>query len=159
MHRLPLAAALAFLASACASVPMASPEADRAAKAFKPPADQANLYLFRDENFGAAVRFSVLLDGAPLGETAAKTFLFAPVAPGTHTLVSKAENDAELTFTAEAGKNVFVWQEVKMGILSARSRLELVDEPSAKARIRTCKLAETIAPKPAPGQGLLPPQS
>ncbi len=88
-----------------------------------------------------------------MGDTASKTFLVATLAPGPHALVSKAENDARLDFTAESGKNVFVWQEVKMGLLMARSQLHLLDDASAQARIAECSLAlgETVAPpQPAP---------
>lgn len=36
---------------------------------------------------------------------------------GSHTLTSKSKNDATLTFSTEASKNDYVWQEVKMGLL------------------------------------------
>ncbi len=152
MLRLPSLLVLSLLASACASVPMASPEMDRTAKEFRVTPEKSNLYVFRDESLGAAVKMPVLLDGRSLGDTAAKTFLLASVEPGTHALVSKAENDAQLDFTAVAGKNVYVWQEVKMGILSARSALRLVDEASARQRITECSLAvrEDQAPAQAP---------
>lgn len=156
MRPLPLipTLSLALLASACASVPMASPELDRTAKEFRTAPDRANLYVFRDESFGGAVKMTVLLDGQLLGDTAANTFLVATVAPGPHVLLSKTENDARLDFTAEAGKNVYVWQEVKLGAFSARSALHLLDEASAKPRITQCNMAirsdQEAAPPPAP---------
>jgi hypothetical protein len=150
---------VAVLASACASVPKAPPEADRFAKEFRTTPGKANLYVFRDENYGGAVKMSVVLDGRMVGDTAAKTFLLASVDPGPHALVSKAENDARLDFVAQPGKNVYVWQEVKMGVLSARSKLQLVDEESARARVNQCSLAlgemmpplpQLFAPAPTP---------
>jgi Protein of unknown function (DUF2846) len=141
MLRLPSLAVLAALASACASVPMGSPEMDRTAKELRPTPGKSNLYVFRDESMGGAVKMSVLLDDKLLGDTAAKTFLLTTVDPGKHALVSKTENDASLEFTAEAGKNVYVWQEVKMGVMSARSALHVVDEASARPRINECSLA------------------
>ncbi len=141
MLRLPSLLVLSLLASACASVPMASPEMDRTAKEFRNTPGKANLYVFRDESLGGAVKMSVILDGRLLGDTAAKTFLVTPVDPGPHALVSKTENDARLDFTAEAGKNLYVWQEVKMGLMSARSALHLVDEASARERISECRMA------------------
>lgn len=155
MRRLPSLVILAALASACASVPMASPELDRTAKQFLITPGKSNLYVFRDESFGGAVKMTVLLDGQLLGDTAAKTFLVATLPPGPHSLLSKAENDARLDFTTEAGKNVYVWQEVKLGILMARSTLHLVDEASARPRITECSMAvredqAPSAPQPPP---------
>ncbi|HSN91946.1 MAG TPA: hypothetical protein VLS93_12015 [Anaeromyxobacteraceae bacterium] len=146
--------ALAALASACASVPMAPPERDLAAKQFLPTPGKANLYVFRDETFGAAVKMSLVLDGRMFGDTAARTFLLTTVDPGRHVLVSKAENDARLEFDAAPGANVFVWQEVKMGVLMARSKLHLIDEASGRERVNSCKLAIgefPLPPLPAPG--------
>jgi hypothetical protein len=105
---------------------------------------------FRKQSARRSVKMSVALDGRILGDTAAKTFLLASVDPGPHALVSKAENDARLEFVAEPGKNVYVWQEVKMGLLMARSKLQLVDEESARARVNECSLAlgEMMPPLP-----------
>jgi hypothetical protein len=135
---------LAVLASACASVPLAPPQADLAAKRFDPPpSGMANLYVYRNENFGSAVRLSVVLDGALLGDTAAKTYLFTPIAPGTHTVVSKAENDSTAVIDARAGSSYFLWQEVKMGIWSPRSALQQMEEEKGRAGVRECKLGVT----------------
>jgi hypothetical protein len=161
MRRVASLIIVAVLASACASVPKATPEADRLAKEFRTTPGKTNLYVFRDENFGAAVKMSVVLDGRLLGDTAAKTFLLASVDPGPHALVSKAENDARLEFVAEPGTNVYVWQEIKMGLLAARSKLQLVDEESARARVNQCSLAlgemmpalpQASAPAPTPAK-------
>lgn len=159
-----LAAALAAVVSACASVPMATPELDLAAKEFRAPAPgQANVYVYRNEAIGAAVRQDLLLDGVPVGQTAAKTFFLLPVSPGPHKLTSKSENTSELPLTAEAGRSYFVWQEVKMGILMARTKLQLVNEEEGKKGVLECKLAQTIAPDaatpppaPAPAPAAVP---
>ena len=145
-------ASLAVLASACASVPMAPPEADRLAKEFRTTPGKTNVYVFRDESLGGAVKMNVSLDGRMLGPTASKTFLLTSVAPGKHAIVGHAENDAKLEFVAVPGKNVFVWQEVKMGFLSARNNLQFVDEQSARPRVNVCSLAAEYdaAPPPAP---------
>ncbi len=141
MRRISSLVVIAVLASACASVPKAAPEADALAKEFRTTPGKTNVYVFRDESFGAAVKMSVLLDGRMMGDTAARTFLLAAVDPGPHALVSKAENDSRLDFVAQPGKNVYVWQEVKMGVLMARSQLQFVDEEGARARVQQCSLA------------------
>lgn len=143
-----LVTALAVLAAAivtgCASVPMASSDADAKAKNFQAeaPAGKANIYIYRNENMGAALKMTVLLDGQLAGDTGAKTYIFKSVDPGAHTLVSKTENDAALTVDAEAGKTYFVWQEVKMGMFAARSQLHLVDDNTGQAGVSECKLVQ-----------------
>ena len=131
------------LVTGCASVPMASVEKDAQTKTFSVKPDKANIYVYRNESMGAAVKMDVELNGKPIGQTAAKTYFSLEVAPGKHTLVSKAENDAVLDVPAEAGKNYFVWQEVKMGLLYARNKLMLVDEETGKTGVAECKLIET----------------
>lgn len=130
------------LLTGCASVPMASVERDAQAKSFTVKSDKANIYVFRNESMGATVKMDVVLDGKPVGQTVAKTYMELEVTPGQHTLISKAENDDVLNVNTEAGKNYFVWQEVKMGILYARSLLHLSDEETGKAGVRECKLIE-----------------
>lgn len=129
-------------ATGCASVPMASPEADKAAKAFTVDSSKANLYIYRSESFGAAVKMPVLLDNTGVGSTAAKTYIFRQVEPGEHIITSNTENTATLTVDTKAGENVFVWQEVKMGAFSAGSALHRVDEAKGKAEVAKCKLVQ-----------------
>lgn len=135
---------VAALAGGCASVPMASVEKDSAAKTFAVKPDKANIYVYRNESMGAAVKMPVALNGKLVGDTAAKTYLHLEVAPGSHTIVSKTENDSSLPLTVVAGKNYFVWQEVKMGAFAARSALQLVDESVGKAGVLECKLIDEV---------------
>lgn len=138
-------AALALLA-ACASVPKAPPDLDLAVKQFAPPPKgKAALYVYRNESMGGSVKMSLNLDGSFLGDTGPRTFHWMPIKPGKHILVGKAENESTLEFTAKPGQSVFVWQEVKMGLLSAGNRLELVDEERGHAGVAECELAEVAA--------------
>ena len=127
---------------ACASVPMASAERDLAAKKFEVPPDEAHLYVYRDETFGAAIKLPVLVDGRHVGDTAPYTFLLVPVIAGPHVVVSKSEVDSELRFTAENGKAYFVWQEVKFGVFAARSELHIMKGKQGRAAVATCSLIE-----------------
>ncbi|GAC1537640.1 MAG: hypothetical protein NVS2B9_03990 [Myxococcales bacterium] len=143
--------AIAIFAAGCASVPLAPREADLAAKRFEPPPGQANLYVYRNERFGGAARLSVALDGALLGDTAAMTYLYTPIAPGRHTIVSKAENDSDATIDAKAGTNYFLWQEVKMGLWTARSALRDMPEKTGREAVLECTMGSTRAPPASPG--------
>ena len=55
---------------------------------------------------------------------------------------------------AEAGKNNFVWQEIKMGLIIARNKLQIVDEATGKAGIAESKLIESIQTNATPQQAL-----
>ncbi|MBI3581073.1 MAG: DUF2846 domain-containing protein [Nitrospinae bacterium] len=131
------------LLTGCASVTLANIEKDARSKTFSVKPDMANIYVFRNEILGGAVSIGVELDGKPKGKTAAKTYFAFEVEPGKHHLISKAENDSVLDVEAVAGKNYFVWQEVKMGILYARNKLQLVDEQTGMEGVKDCKLIET----------------
>jgi len=134
----------AVLASGCASVPMAGAEEDAAAKSFAVRPGKANIYVYRNESMGAAIKMPVVLDGKLVGDTAAKTYYVLEVNPGIHTVVSKTENDSSVNVDAVAGRNYFLWQEVKMGLMTARSSLQQVDEATGKAGVSECKLVQFV---------------
>ena len=133
----------ALFVAGCASVPMATPQADASAKEFTVPANgMSNLYIYRNETMGAAIKMPLLVDGMSVGDTGAHTFVLKQVAPGKHTVVSKTENDATIDLDVSAGQNYFVWQEVKMGAFAARSALHQVDEVKGQQAVKTCKLVQ-----------------
>ncbi|BFG81415.1 DUF2846 domain-containing protein [Paraburkholderia terrae] len=124
----------------CASVPMGDPQRDATLKTFSAPQDKAAVYVYRNESIGGAVKMDVSLDGKPIGKTAAKTYLYEEVAPGHHQLLSEAENNSTLDIDVVAGKAYYVWQEVKMGIMYARNKLQLVDDQTGQAGVKESKL-------------------
>ncbi|MEJ6006212.1 DUF2846 domain-containing protein [Paucibacter sp. AS339] len=123
------------LLSGCASVKPAGPGQEAAVKRFEVPAQQSRIYIYRNELLGALVGLDLTLDGRPAGTTKGKTFVVADVEAGEHQLVSKGENTHTLTLTTRAGEPSFVWQEVKMGLLSAGSRLHSVDAATGRAGV------------------------
>jgi hypothetical protein len=148
--------AVAFGISACASVPMAPADFDKAAKAFAPPPrDRAHVYVYRNESIGAAVKMDLKLDGQPAGTLVAKTFTLLPVRPGQHKLTSDAENTSELVLAARPGEITFVWQEVKMGVFFARNKLQLVTPQEGAAGVRECNLIGA-PPPPLPQPVFMP---
>ena len=135
-----LMGALVALVSGCASVAMAPQQADASAKTFAVSKETANVYIYRNEVMGAALKFEVAVDGKLLGKTASKTYFLVSLAPGKHTIVSQQDPENKLDITVEAGKNYFVWQEVKMGMWSGGSKLNLVDEAKGKAGVAESSL-------------------
>ncbi len=112
---------------------------------FQAPADKGNLYIYRDENYGAAIRMSILLNNQLLSDTVAKSYIYQQLEPGTYTITSKAENNSSMAITIEAGKNHFLWQEVKMGMWTARSDLQVVDEATGRKGVQSCKILNSNA--------------
>jgi hypothetical protein len=136
-------AAVVSMFSGCASVPMAPAAADQAAKQFSKLPDKANIFVYRNESMGAAIKMGLYLNDAPIGQTAAKTYVNVQVAPGTYKIRSHAENNSEVTLDAKAGEVYFLWQEVKMGFGSARSNLQIVNAETGKKGVSSCSLAQT----------------
>lgn len=143
MKKMFIAAVLASSLAGCASVPMGDAKQDAALKTFSVPTDKAGVYIYRNESMGAAVKMDVELDGKPIGQTAANTYLYKEVAPGKHLITSKAENTDTLEIDAKPGSLNYVWQEVKMGIMYARTKLNLMSEVEGKKGVLETKLAET----------------
>ena len=144
MKKLLIAAAVAVNLVGCASVNMADAGQDAAAKQFQVAPNQAGIYVYRNESFGAAVKMDVSVDGQPVGQTVANAYIYKAVSPGKHTISSKAENTETLDIDAKPGMLYFIWQEVKMGVLSARSKLHQVSEAVGKKGVQETKL---VAPQ------------
>ncbi len=135
-----LTAALILLLTGCASVPMAPLDQDVKAKEFSTAPNKASLYIYRNESMGGAIPMTVTVNGKALGQTAAQTYFRLNVIPGKYTVESHAENVSNLPLSLEAGKNYFVWQEMKMGFWMARSLLQQVDENTGRAGVMESKL-------------------
>jgi len=129
--------------SGCASVPMESIEKDAQAKKFVIDSSKANIYLYRNETFGGAIAMPVALDGKVAGKTGPKTFFHWQVKPGTHEISSLTENTAKITIDTQAGQNHYVWQEVKMGMWTARSVLHEVSPEKGMEGVNECKLLKS----------------
>lgn len=115
--------------SGCApKMAKASLELDALAKEFKTNPEKSNIYICRNESFGAAVSMPITLDGKFIGKTDGSSFFYLTVKPGKHNIQSLTENVQTLLLDTEKNKNYFVWQEVKMGMWAADSKLHKVNE-------------------------------
>lgn len=142
MMRFLLLILCSLIFTGCASVNMAPASQDSRAKNFKPETDKATIYVYRNETFGAAVKMPVLLNGYHVADTIANSYLAMSVSAGNFQVTSKTENDSSVDLKVESGKNYFVWQEVKMGVWSGRSQLQVVSEEKGKAGVLECKLVQ-----------------
>jgi hypothetical protein len=126
----------------CASVPMGDKHQDAALKTFTAPAAKAGIYIYRNESIGSMMKMDVGLDGRPVGQTVANTFLYIEVTPGKHMVTSTAENIDTVEVNARPGSLNYVWQEVKRGIMF-RTKLHVVSETIGQQGVRETKLALT----------------
>ena len=115
----------------CASINKAPASADAESKQFKPNANTSQVYVYRNETLGAALSMPVTVDGKLAGNTGANSFFKFDLPAGEHTITSQGDKSS-LTITTVLGKLYYVWQEVKMGILSGGSKLQIVPEEVGK---------------------------
>jgi hypothetical protein len=98
------------------------------------------VYIYRNETLYYAVPMTVSVNGKVLGTTAGHKYFRLSLRPGKYTIESNAENLAKLTLTVAAGKNYFIWQEAKIGLLTGRSLLHQVDEETGRMGVNESKL-------------------
>ena len=143
MERLFVTLAVALALAGCASVPMGDSAQDTALKEFRVAPNKAGIYIYRNESIGGGVKMDVQINGADIGQTAAKTYLYKEVAPGKHKVSSKAENTDTVEVDVKPGTLAYIWQEAKMGVLYARTKLHVVSEADGKKGVRETRLAAT----------------
>ena len=107
-----------------------------------PPNGKGVIYVVRPAVMGFAIGIPVSCDGNWVGTTRGKNFIYTVVDPGKHIISGKAENLSEVEVNVEAGKTYYVLQNIKMGMVMARNKLELTDEQTGKTKLEKCKLAE-----------------
>jgi hypothetical protein len=143
-----LIATLAVL-TGCASVPMAPKEKDAASKTFSAPSpNMAGVYIYRTNTIaGAALSKRLSVDGVAIGSSAKGIYFHLEVKPCEHTLATQSEfGDNTLKFTAEAGKNYFFRQYIKMGVFIGGSGIQAVSEEEGKQNVLQCSEASLAEP-------------
>jgi len=113
-----------------------------------PEAGKAMVYVVRPSALGGLVRFNVFLDdqeaASEMGFTRSSQYVYFSVKPGPHKIYSKAENWAELSFTANDGDIIFVQQEPSMGVIMARNNLAKLEDIPGKYHVKTLTLGTVI---------------
>ncbi|NDU87385.1 MAG: DUF2846 domain-containing protein [Ferrovum sp.] len=136
----------------CATnVPMGAPSKDEALKTFAAKHTHAGVYIYRNEFVGPIILMNVQVDGHPLGQTGPKVYLYTEISPGKHVITSTSisqftgnpvDETAQLEFEAVAGKNYYIWQEVKYSWYQVpHAKLHLVDETEGQKGVLETKLA------------------
>lgn len=141
---LPAILALTFVG--CASVPQATPQLSQQAKKLDAPTEgKAAVYVYRSNSvLGAALKKDVWIDGECLGETARGTFFLKEVEGNQkHTISTESDfSPNHLTLNTEAGKQYFIQQYIKPGVITGGANLKQVDLETGKKAIAGYKFAQ-----------------
>lgn len=135
----------ALVMSGCASVEMAPPADSAKAKQFNPPAaGNAGVYLYRDSFVGKALKKDLWVDGKCIGESAPDVFFYTELEGG-----KKYKFDTESEFSPntlemliEAGKQYFIRQYIKLGVLVGGAGLEEIPADQGKAAVAKLEMAK-----------------
>lgn len=132
----------------CASVNMAPKEESAKAKEFKAPTGaNAGLYVYRNSMVGKALKKDIWLDGKCLGESGPDVFFYTEIEGGrTHKIDTESEfSPNTLSFAVDAGKNYFIRQYIKIGMLVGGAGLEQIAEEQGKADVAKLEMAKAGA--------------
>lgn len=142
--------ALALILPACASVPMASADADVQGKSFvPPPPGKAALYVYRESVFGAAKLLAVSAGQRALGSLAADTWFRVDLDPGRYDMrCSGGENSESTIVQLATGETRFVEAAVRMGMFAHRCGIFEVPPDKGRAAILAGRRAAEIALAP-----------
>lgn len=136
------ASAALLLLAGCAAMPASAPPESAAAKRFHVEAHQAAIYVIRSERVGGAIPLQVLIDGQHLGATVARSYLYAVVPPGIHTVESRGDIRSTLEVDAKPGTITYLSQVVELTYLSSpRTRLRPVTESQGREWVMELKAA------------------
>lgn len=137
--------AASVLLTGCASVNMAPKDESTKAKQFAAPptASNAGLYVYRNSFVGQALKKDIWVDGKCLGESAPDVFFYTEVEGGkSHKISTESEfSPNDLNLTVDAGKNYFVRQYIKVGVLVGGAGVEQVSEQQGKTDIAKLEMA------------------
>lgn len=135
----------ALLLTGCASVNMASKEESDKAKQFSAPgAGNSGLYVYRNSFVGKGLKKDIKVNGNCLGESANNVFFYTQVEGGKkHQIETESEfSPNALEVFMEAGKNYFVRQFIKIGVIGGGADLEQISEEQGKADVAKLGLAQ-----------------
>ena len=113
-----------------------------------PKDGEAMVYIVRPTSVGGFVRFNVFLDdkeaASEMGYNRGSQYIYFNVKPGDHQLLSKAENWAEINFTANSGDTIFIQQDAKMGLIMARNSLVKLEPYEGTYQVKHLSLGTII---------------
>jgi hypothetical protein len=138
--------ALALLLPACASVQMATTEADVQGKRFSPPPGQAALYVYREGMLARAVKMSVFVNRSRVGALAQDTWFRVDLDPGQYEIgCTSAENSEARIVQLAADEIRFIEIEPRFGIRTPRCAVVETTPENGRAGVLAGRRAQELA--------------
>lgn len=135
MRFAPMAAlAAAIVLTGCAAT---GPKfAQQEAATPKLAAEQGRVYFYRVDSFvGGAVRPSIKLDGAVVGDSTPGGYFYVDAGAGKHEASTSTEATNKVTFVLDKGETKYVRTKVQMGLLVGHAVPELVSADEAQKEL------------------------
>ena len=129
-----------LFASGCAGTKQYVPMPDQSTRIEDPNAGR--IYVFRPARVGGAVAMQIRDGSTHIGRTGPRGYVCWEREPGYAQIKGKAENTSTLELDVEEGVAYYILQKVRMGILFARNKLELISEDKAQKYLKKCKPAK-----------------
>jgi hypothetical protein len=137
-----------LLLTGCASTRQFVPLPDQAQRI--QDSSKGRIYVMRPASVGSAVSMQVSDGGKFIGSTGAHGFLCWEREPGDTIISSTSEGASQAALTVQPGIVYYVFQHVRLGLLIARSELEIVSEEKGREVLRKCHPPKIERPPPSP---------
>ncbi len=128
-----------FAISGCSSIPLSSPVESENAKRFSSPNQgKAGLYVYRDSFLGPTLKKDIFLNDKCIGASVANVFFYEEIDGNVDYEVSTESEFSpnKLRFKSETGKNHFIRQYIKVGLVVGGAGLEIVSPETGMSAIR-----------------------
>lgn len=104
----------------------------------------ATVYIMRKSVFGAAFKFTIIVNDNQIGKLGTLKYFKCVVPSGDVEIKALLENEDELHLFTEPGKEYFVLTNATMGLLGARISLAKVNEKEGRSILAKCKEQQVI---------------
>lgn len=137
---------LSVVFAGCASLP-GPEEMKQEILGFKLPASpekgKAIVYVVRPSTIGKSHQFNVFVNDraaqSEMGFTLGSQYIYFNLRPGQHTIISRAENWAEINLVAAAGDIKFIQQNPSIGLLKIKNELFSLQDFEGKYYVKNLK--------------------
>ncbi len=99
------------------------------------------IYMYRTSSLGAAVQPAITVNGDAVGKAVPKGFFYVDLAPGDYTIAASTEAKRSLDVTLDAGEEMYVRLEIKMGAFVGHIKPVLVEAAVGKEEIKKTNFA------------------
>jgi hypothetical protein len=130
---------------------------------YLPTKENAIVYVVRPHIGAGFVRFNVFVDNkdneSEVGYTRNEQYIFFYLAPGEHTIFSKAENWAKVDVVVKGGDIIFIKQNPAFGAFMARNTLTVIESNEGKYHVKMLKEGTIIDRKKMIGDEIMAAQA